>query len=450
MIPQRKRNTLQRFWREAEPGLARRIRVTFLLWCQVCSIRAADSSPETSIGLIIFRRPTPPFPGYFLVYSPDTLDLAPERHRPMTSPAEGSVAWKDAWIAVVQKWPFAVPALVLLAVLVVGCFTRRFLFRTLDGWAARSAGRMDDMVVRALHGPFLFWVLMLGLHLAAQSSALPPPVLDLLEKALLILWIVSLTMVASKLAGSLIASYGRGRTSALPVTTLSRSLAMLAVAIVGVLILLDTLHISVTPILTALGVGGLAVALALQETLSNLFAGVYVSLAGQVRIGDYIKLETGDEGYVTDISWRSTALRALSNNLIVVPNSKLAQVIVTNYHLPETRMTTRISVGVSYDCDPDDIERILLEEAAAGVPEIQGLLAEPEPVVRFSPGFGESSIDFTLICHVAEFVDQFLVQHELRKRIFRRFRKDGIEIPFPIRTVHLKREAKAAPKAPTE
>lgn len=346
----------------------------------------------------------------------------------------------DAWISFVQKWPLAVPASILLLVFILGWFTRRILFRTLESWAARSVGRMDDMVIRALHGPFLFWVVILGLHLAAQSSALPPRIVGLLGKTLLILWIVSVTMVASRLAGSLIANYGRGSTSALPVTTLSRSLATFAVATVGVLILLDTLSISVTPILTALGVGGLAVALALQETLSNLFAGVYVSLAGQVRIGDYIKLETGDEGYVTDISWRSTALRALSNNLIVVPNSKLAQVIVTNYHLPETRMAVRIAVGVSYESDPDEIERILVEEAVAGVPEIRGLLAEPSPVVRFSPGFGESSIDFTLVCHVAEFVDQFLVQHELRKRIFRRFRKEGIEIPFPIRTVHLKRE----------
>ena len=348
------------------------------------------------------------------------------------------MALNDAWIAFAARWPFAVPVSVLLIVLIAGWFIRRILFQKLENWAARSDGKMDDLVIQALRGPFLFWVAILGLHLAAQISALPPRAVAMLGKTLLILWIVSLTMVASKLAGSLIANYGRSSTAALPVTTLSRSLATLAVATIGILILLDTLSISVTPILTALGVGGLAVALALQETLSNLFAGVYVSLAGQVRIGDYIKLETGDEGYVTDISWRSTALRALSNNLIVVPNSKLAQVIVTNYNLPETRMAVRITVGVSYDCDPDVIERILIEEALAGIPEIQGLLAEPEPIVRFSPGFGDSSIDFTLICHVAEFVDQFLVQHELRKRVFKRFRREGIEIPFPIRTVHLK------------
>jgi len=174
-----------------------------------------------------------------------------------------------------------------------------------------------------------------------------------------------------------------------------------------------------------------------------LFAGFYVSLAGQVRMGDYIKLDTGDEGYVTDITWRSTTLRALPNNLIVVPNAKLAQVIITNYHLPEKRMSLLVPIGVSYDSDPDMVERILIEEAVAGAQDIPGLLAEPAPFVRFIPGFGESSLDFTLICQVAEFVDQYLAQHELRKRIFKRFRREGIEIPFPIRTVYLKNSGEA-------
>jgi small-conductance mechanosensitive channel len=198
--------------------------------------------------------------------------------------------------------------------------------------------------------------------------------------------------------------------------------------------------VSVTPILTALGVGGLAVALALQDTLSNLFAGFYLTLAGQVRLGDYIKLNTGEEGYVSDISWRSTAIRGLGNNLIIVPNSKLGQAIVTNYYLPERRISLSIRVDVGYESDPDHVERVLLEEAQHAIPEVSGLLAEPAPIVRLMPGFGESALGFTLICQVAEFVDQFPVQHELRKRILKRFRKEGIEMPFTARTVYLRQE----------
>lgn len=345
---------------------------------------------------------------------------------------------KPVWDTLLRHWPeLVVPFAVLLAVLTAGWFTRRFFFGVLEKWAAKTTARFDDLLVQALRGPFMLWVVILGLHLAAQSSELPTRVTALVGKTLLVLWIVSLTVAAAKVAGSLVKLYGSGTSSALPVTTLTQSLASIAVATVGILILLDTLHISVTPILTALGVGGLAVALALQDTLSNLFAGFYVSLAGQVRVGDYVKLDSGQEG-VTDISWRSTALRALPNSLIVVSNAKLAQAIVTNYHLPEKRMSLLLPVSVSYDSDPENVERILIEEAVSGAREIPGLLAEPSPFVRFIPGFGDSSLDFTLICQVAEFVDQYLAQHELRKRIFKRFRQEGIEIPFPIRTLYIK------------
>jgi small-conductance mechanosensitive channel len=150
---------------------------------------------------------------------------------------------------------------------------------------------------------------------------------------------------------------------------------------------------------------------------------------------------------VTDIGWRSTTFRALANNLIIVPNAKLAQAIVTNYYLPEKRMSASVQVSVAYDSDPDVVERVLLDVASAGVREIPGMLAEPAPSAAFDPGFGDSALGFTLNFHVADFANQFGVRNELRKRIFRAFQAQGIQIPFPTRTVHLdtvKPEAKAA------
>jgi small-conductance mechanosensitive channel len=181
----------------------------------------------------------------------------------------------------------------------------------------------------------------------------------------------------------------------------------------------------------------------LQDTLSNLFAGFYVSVAGQVRLGDYIKLSSGEAGYVTDITWRSTTIRALGSNLIIIPNAKLAQAIVTNYYLPDRRVSVSIPVNVSYTSDPEQVERVLLEESRNGVGAIAGLLAEPAPSVQLIPGFGDSTLNFTLGCYVAEFADQFPVQHELRKRILRRFRADGIEMPYPTRTVYVREQGGA-------
>jgi small-conductance mechanosensitive channel len=223
----------------------------------------------------------------------------------------------------------------------------------------------------------------------------------------------------------------------LPVATLTQNLAQIGVVILGALVLLAHFQVSITPMLTALGVGGLAVALAMQDTLSNLFGGFYVAVAGQVRLADYIKLNTGEEGYVTDIGWRSTTIRSLGNSLIIVPNAKLAQAIVTNYDLPEKRMSATVEVRASYDCDPDRVERVLLDIAAQGTREIPGLLADPAPTVTFDPGFGDSGLGLTLNYQVAEFASQFTVRHELRKRILRRFREEGIRIPYPARAVYM-------------
>ena len=205
----------------------------------------------------------------------------------------------------------------------------------------------------------------------------------------------------------------------------------------GIMMVFDNLGISLTAVWTTLGVGSVAIALALQDTLGNFFAGFYMRVDSPVRMDDYVQLDSGEAGYVQQIGWRSTRIRTLGNNVIVVPNGKMASSIITNYSMPEPQMSLYIPVGVSYDCDPEHVDKVLLEVALKGIEEIQGFLTDPAPFVRFSPGFGESSLDFTLICRVNTFVDQYYAQHELRKRIFVRFREEGIEIPFPQRDVHL-------------
>lgn len=341
----------------------------------------------------------------------------------------------------------AAPAAVLFATLGAGWVVKKSLFGVLRRHAEKTKTALDDIIIATLSGPFLIWTLILGLHLALQSSRLPQSLLRHGGRIFLALWVVSFTIALMHFASGVIRHYGSRLQGTLPVTSLTENLSRLAVGILGALLLLRIVGVEVTPILATLGVGGLAVALALQDTLANLFAGIYISLARQVRIGDYIRLDSGEEGYVTDITWRSTAIRTLPNNMVFIPNSKLAQANVTNYSMPESRMSLLIPVSVSYDSDPEQVEQILVETARDAAGEIPGLLAEPAPFVRFIPGFGDSSLNFTLICQVREFVDQYLAQHELRKRIFRRFREEGIEIPFPIRTVYLRQES-ASPTPP--
>jgi small-conductance mechanosensitive channel len=329
-------------------------------------------------------------------------------------------------------------AFVLTAVLLIA---RAVCFRILRRWAERTATKVDDLVISSLRSPSIFWAVALGIYLGVAFSNLPARYIFYITRIIHVIVILSVTIAASNLSGRVFKSYIRQSNLPLPTTGLAYGLLKAVIIIIGLLVILGVLGISITPLITALGVGGLAVALALQDTLANLFAGIHILVEKSVRVGDFVKLETGQEGYVQDISWRTTRVRMLPNNMVVIPNSKLAQSVVTNYCLPEKRMSLLIPIGVSYSADPEEVERILVDVAKKGTADIPGLLADPEPFVRFIPGFGESSLDFTLICQVREFVDQYLAQHELRKRIFKRFNEAGIDIPFPQRTVHLRKDA---------
>ena len=351
----------------------------------------------------------------------------------------GFARFQQLMQSIVKNPMEAIVPLAIFGATFLACWVvRRLVLRALTAWTARSGSRTGAVLFEALRGPTLIWALILAVHLAFQGSELPVRFTQWGASILLVLWIVSLTLMCMRIVGDLVRYSGSQIAGAMPVTTLTQNLAQISVVILGSLILLNHFKVSLTPILTALGVGGLAVALALQDTLSNLFGGFYVAVAGQVRLGDYVKLNSGEEGYIADIGWRCTTLRATTNNMIIVPNAKLAQAIVTNYSLPEKRMSANFVVTVGYDCDPDAVEHLLADVVKHAVSEVPGMLDDPEPAVAFEPGFGESGMAFTLTFHVTEFAKQGPVRNELRRRVLRRFRADGIGIPYPSRTVYMR------------
>jgi small-conductance mechanosensitive channel len=335
---------------------------------------------------------------------------------------------------------FFIPAVVMIATMAVLFVARGIAFRVLYAWAEKTETRVDDIIIKSLKTPSVYWILALGLYAGLSISDLPEKYVLYLSKTIHVIVILSITLAVANLTGKVFRNYIQKSDLPIPTTGLAYGILKGFIISIGFLIVLSVLGISIAPLLTALGVGGLAVALALQDTLANLFAGIHILMEKSIRVGDFVRLETGQEGYIEDITWRTTRVRMLPNNIVVIPNSKLSQSVVTNYHLPEKRMSLLIPIGVSYSSDPEKVEQILVEEAKKAAGDVPGLLGEPEPFVRFIPGYGESSLDFTLICQVQEFVDQYLAQHELRKRIFKRFREEGIEIPFPHRTVYLREE----------
>jgi small-conductance mechanosensitive channel len=346
------------------------------------------------------------------------------------------IEWKDHVLHLHPWVLFLVETLALIAgawvfhVVVIG---------RLKKWAGRTATTLDDGIV-ALLGSAIRPLLVLGV-LAGVVNMLEPParLLKVSNRIISLAVLIIALYYISRLCQLLLQAWINRAPERESVADPARFIVKIAFAGLAAMIVLDNLGISLTAVWTTLGVGSVAVALALQDTLSNFFSGVYLRLDRPVRVGDFVKLEDNHEGFVIAMGWRSTRIRTLPNNVVVVPNAKLASAIVTNYSLPDPPMSLLISIGVSYDCDPGRVEQVLVDEATAAAEsgKIEGLLADPAPFVRFIPGFGDSSLDFTLICRVATFVDQYLVQHELRKRIFARFRNEGISIPFPQRDVHL-------------
>jgi small-conductance mechanosensitive channel len=330
------------------------------------------------------------------------------------------------------------PAVAFVMVTVAALLFRHALVLGFGRWTGRRGE--DSQFLQAIRLPSLLWCFVLGLFVAIETAELPPRLAVQIHAVFEAAIILSVTITIAGVLGSLVAAASERRALAVGVTGLFQTSVRLAVLVVGGLVLLSSLGIAITPILTALGVGGLAVALALQDTLSNLFAGIHLLADKPIRVGDYVKLSAESvEGYVVDVGWRSTRIRMLQNNVVVVPNKRVAESIITNYDLGETRMGTLVRVRVGYDADPDQVQRVLEDEAARAVGQVPGLLAEPAPSARLIPGFGDYALEFTLACQVASFVDQFTVQHELRKRLLKRLRTEGIAMPLATTTVTLSR-----------
>jgi small-conductance mechanosensitive channel len=204
----------------------------------------------------------------------------------------------------------------------------------------------------------------------------------------------------------------------------------------GVLIFLQSIGIAITPVIASLGIGSLAVALALQDTLANLFAGIYMIAEKPIAPGNFIKLEGGEQGHVMKVGWRSTHLRMLGDTVVVVPNTKLAGNVLTNFSLPQDEMTVTIEVGVSYQSNLDEVQRVTLEVAREVVSQVPGAVAVPEPRMRFHT-LADSSINFTVWIQARNFVSGMDVKHEFIKRLHARYGREGIDMPYPTRTLYL-------------
>jgi small-conductance mechanosensitive channel len=336
---------------------------------------------------------------------------------------------REPWI---QRTIFVVGGVVL------GLLAEALVVQRIHGMVARTRFQWDDVIVSAIRGLPTVWLSAAGVYLALNIGTVQAAVSTPIRSGLTVLLIGSVAIAGTRAVGDGVRILSAGAPGTIKSPTLVVNLARIAVLILGLFIILQNLGINITPLITALGIGGLAVALALQDTLGNLFAGVQIILSGQVRQGDFVRLSSGEEGWVTDVKGRNTTINTFPDgNLVVVPNSMMANSIVKNFSFPETALWISVTVGVAYDSDLEHVERVTKAVARDVIEHVEGGVRGGEAKVLFRE-FGDSSINFEVRLLVTELRARGRVRHEFIKHLHRRYNQEGIEIPFPIRTVVMK------------
>jgi len=336
-----------------------------------------------------------------------------------------------------ELWQLLLPILIFVGFVAAG-YILRFVLTVLISKLAQKT-KASDVILGAIRTPIVVIFLIVGLVTALpQTSFVPAQIERYLPTIASVAIILIATVVAARIIKGILEYYGQTRPSMKTLVPILSKVGNILVYFIALVLILNTLGINVTALVAGMGIAGIAVAFALQETLSQFFAGMYIMTDRPIRVGDYIKLESGQEGYVIDIGWRSTKIRELPNNIITVPNSKIANSIVTNYYLPQPELSVPVQVGVSYNSDLEKVERVTIDVAKEVLREVTGGVPEFEPFIRYHT-FGEFSINFTVILRAREYVDRYLLVHEFIKRLHKRYREEGIEIPFPIRTIYMKK-----------
>lgn len=317
----------------------------------------------------------------------------------------------------------------------------RLLIKRLDGDKPATIWRGNKVFIAALRGMSLIWGTLIGVYLAILSIDLDDETTRSLLQMLQVPLVLSVTFFVMRLTTGFLDYYNEARSYSGSTISLSRSLTRATILLLGVLVLLQSLGISITPIIATLGITGLAASLALEETLSNVFSGMYIIFSKQTQPGDYVRLKVDErdqvEGYITDINWRSTRIRMLPQRLSIdpspsvvnVPNSRMASDIVVLHYRPGKEVEIQIDALVPYGSDLEQVERVTIEVARHVLYEALGKTPLYAPFVRYRD-FTPNGVGLTLVMYGGEMTDQHLIKHLVIKQLYRRYQQEGINLAF--------------------
>lgn len=304
--------------------------------------------------------------------------------------------------------------------------------------AGKTRTSLDDLVVNALSRPIFAFVVLFGMYAGLTASTFLDTHQEQVDRGLLSAVILVAGYLISRLLHALITWYGSEIASRTETTWDDRVLPLIErvanAVIFGlvVMLVLQAQGLNISPLLAGLGIGGLAVALAVQPTLANFVAGTYTVTESGISVGDFIEIDGGASGWVEQVGWRTTKIRTFWNNRVVIPNGKLSESIVTNYQGPDPSVYALVSAGVSYESDLQHVNDVALEVTNEVLSKTDRADMSYTPAVRFS-NFGDSNIDFNIIFKVKGFVDQYAIKDQIIRGVHKRFGEEGIEINYPVR-----------------
>jgi small-conductance mechanosensitive channel len=293
----------------------------------------------------------------------------------------------------------------------------------------------SKFILKQLSIPVFFLVFIIGLYTSLKTLSKLDQyyiyldgfffVITVFLGALLISRIITVIMM-----GWLKEKRGFKRTPGL----LNKAISVI-VFVIAIAVILSYFKIDITPLIAGVGLGALAIGLALQSTLSNFFAGVHLISDRPINVGDFIELDEKNSGIIEDIGWRSTRIRMLTDNLLVIPNGKLADSNIINYSMPKEDFSIWVPCGVAYESDLKKVERVSLEVAKEIQKKVPGAVKDFEPLFRYRE-FGDSNINFITILRIERPMDRFVVRNEFIKALKERYDREKIEISWPIRKIY--------------
>jgi MscS family membrane protein len=322
----------------------------------------------------------------------------------------------------------------ILSKIVYVIFEKVFL-----GLAKKTKTEIDDLIVEKIRNPLNFILLLIGVRLALVPLEFTTGYIATIEKLIYTLIILLVTLIVARIFDILIDNWGSKFTKITKsdlddqLLGLAHKFSKVVIYLVGILVILDYWGIAIGPFLASLGIAGLAIAFALQNTLSNIFGGIALIIDKTIRVGDVIEVD-GTTGTVMDIGLRSTKIKSFDGNSVIIPNGKLVDSKVQNRVQPNKKERVVIPFGVEYGADIEKVKKIVMKE----IKKVPDVLDDPGPSVMFRE-MGDSALIFKVYFWMKTYSETFAAKDKANTLIYNALNKAKISIPFPQMDVHLKK-----------